>query len=289
MIAMTDATTHELDVRPIGGALGAEIRGVDLNRLDESDRQAIRAAFADHLVLFFPDQDLTPDGHRDFASMWGELEVVPALRKLDDEHPEIVVLDDADTPAADVWHTDVTFASSPPITAILHMVTCPPVGGDTMWINLYQAYETLSAPLRDMLEGCTAIHVNTYGTGQVAEHPVVRVHPETGRKSLYVNRIFTSHIRQLSRPESDTLLGFLYRWSEQPRFSVRYRWQPGGVGMWDNRCTLHAAVNDWSGSRVIQRITVLGDEPVAASPTRWPKHEPAANGASDFYGMAYPF
>jgi taurine dioxygenase len=199
------------------------------------------------------------------------------------------VLDDADTPAADVWHTDVTFSKHPPIGAILHMIECPPVGGDTQWINLYQAYETLSEPLKEMLEGTTAIHVNRYGTGDVAEHPVVRVHPETGRKSLYVNRIFTSHIRQLSRPESDALLPFLYRWCEQTKFSVRYRWQKGAVGMWDNRCTLHSAVNDWQGRRVIQRITVLGDTPTGVAAPRWDKHEPSSNGASDFYGMSYPF
>ena len=240
-------------------------------------------------MLFFRDQRLTPEGHKAFASSFGEMEVVPALPKLDDDHPEIVVLDDTATPAADVWHTDVTFSPTPPITSILHMVECPPVGGDTMWINLYQAYETLSAPMKEMLEGLTAIHVNRYGTGQVAEHPVVRVHPVTGRKSLYVNRIFTSHIRQLSRPESDALLPFLYRWSEQNRFSVRFRWAQDSVAMWDNRCTLHAVVNDWDARRVVQRITVLGDHPVAAGEIRWPKHEQKANGASDFYGASYPF
>lgn len=280
---------EQLDVRPVGAALGAEVHGVDLNRLSDAQSEAMRQAFSDHLVLFFPGQDLTPDGHRRFASMFGELEVVPSLEKLDDDHPEIVVLDDAKTPAADVWHTDVTFSETPPITAILHMVNCPPVGGDTQWINLYQAYETLSEPMREMLEGMTAIHLNKYGTGQVAEHPVVRIHPETGRKSLYVNRIFTSHIRQLSRPESDALLPFLYRWSEQSRFSVRYRWSNGDVGMWDNRCTLHQRINDWQGTRVIQRITVLGDKPVGVGEPRWGKHEPNSNGASDFYGTAYPF
>ena len=278
-----------IDIRPVGAALGAEIHGIDLNHLSDDEVEGIFQAFADHLVLFFPGQNLSPDGHREFAARFGELEVVPILQKLDEAHPEIVVLNDADTPAADVWHTDVTFSERPPITAILHMVDCPPVGGDTQWINLYQAYETLSAPLREMLEGMTAIHVNNYGSGQVAEHPVVRVHPETGRKSLYVNRIFTSHIRQLSRPESDTLLPFLFRWCEQSNFSVRYRWHTGDVGMWDNRCTLHQRINDWQGERTIQRITVLGDKPTGVGEPRWPKHEPSANGASDFYGKAYPF
>ncbi|NNE74446.1 MAG: taurine dioxygenase, partial [Acidimicrobiales bacterium] len=144
-------------------------------------------------------------------------------------------------------------------------------------------------PMREMLEGCTAIHVNKYGTSQVSEHPVVRVHPVTGRKSLYVNRIFTSHIRQLSRPESENLLRFLYRWCEQSKFSVRYRWSAGDVGMWDNRCTLHQAVNDWQGRRVIQRITVLGDKPTGVGEPRWDKYDHKFNGASDFYDMQYPF
>ncbi len=281
--------TVELDIRPVGAALGAEVHNLDLNTLSGEQAVAVQQAFADHLVLFFPGQHLTPDGHRAFASLFGELEVVPQLAKLDDEHPEIVVLNDSDTPAADVWHTDVTFADNPPITAILHMVKCPDVGGDTQWINLYRAYETLSAPMQEMLEGLTAMHVNKYGTGQVAEHPVVRVHPVTGRKSLYVNRIFTSHIRQLSRPESDTLLPFLYRWCEQSQFSVRYRWNAGDVGMWDNRCTLHQRVNDAKVDRTLQRITVLGDNPIGASEPRFPKHVPDSNGASDFYGAAYPF
>ena len=278
-----------IDVRPVGAALGADVCGVDLDALTDTQIDEIRQAFADHLVLFFPDQRLSPDGHRSFVSVFGELEVVPALTKLDDDHPEIVVLNDADTPAADVWHTDVTFAEHPPITAILHMVEGPPFGGDTQWINLYRAYETLSAPMKDMLEGLTAVHANNYGTGARAEHPVVRVHPDTGMRSLYVNRIFTSHIPQLSRPESDTILQYLFRWSEQANFSVRHRWQPGDVAMWDNRCTLHQRVNDWNGNRTMRRITVLGDAPVGVAEPRWDHHRPDTNGASDFYGIAYPF
>lgn len=277
-----------LDIRPVGGALGAEIHGVDLNDLTPAEQAAIHAAFAEHQVIFFRDQELTPDGHVAFASSFGELEVISGLPKLDDDHPEIVVLDDAATPAADVWHTDVTYSPSPPITSILHMIECPPVGGDTMWISLARAYETLSTPMQETLEGLTAVHRNSYGKGS-AEHPVVRVHPVTGRKSLYVNRIFTSHIPQLSRPESDALLPFLYRWCEQPSFAVRFRWQPGSVAMWDNRCTLHAVVNDWSDRRIVQRITVLGDDPSGAAAPRWEHHEPDTHGASAFYGIAYPF
>mgnify|MGYP001822901748 CR=1 FL=1 len=252
-----------IDIRPVGAALGAEIHGIDLNHLSDDEVEGIFQAFADHLVLFFPGQNLSPDGHREFAARFGELEVVPILQKLDEAHPEIVVLNDADTPAADVWHTDVTFSESPPITAILHMVDCPPVGGDTQWINLYQAYETLSAPLREMLDGMTAIHVNNYGSGQVAEHPVVRVHPETGRKSLYVNGAFTVGIKGMRRSESDALLGYLFRHAVRERFTCRVRWEPGTLTMWDNRSVQHYALHDYAGhSRHMRRITVKGDRPV---------------------------
>lgn len=281
--------TVELDIQQVSASLGAEVRGVDLNNLTDGEFAAIEQAFADHLVLFFPDQSLTLQGHRDFAARWGELEVVATLPKADEGFEEIVELADTQTPTADVWHTDVTFRPEPPITSILHMVDCPPVGGDTMWANLYDAYETLSTPMRDLLDGLTAIHANTYGEGH-AEHPVVRVHPTTGRKSLYVNRIFTSHIRQLSRPESELLLRYLYRWSEQNSFVCRYRWSQGTVAMWDNRCTLHSVANDgWDGTRTIQRITVLGDKPTGVGEPRWDKHVADRNGASDFFGHAYPF
>ena len=279
-----------LDIRKVGGALGAEILDVDLNTVDAAQMEAIHQAFEEHLVLFFPGQSLSPEGHRRFASAFGELEVVPHLEKLDEDHPEIVVLNDENTPAADVWHADVTYSETPPLASVLHMVECPPVGGDTQWANLHLAYETLSDPIKDMLVGLTAHHKQAYGARDaVAEHPVVRIHPNTGRKSLYVNRIFTQYIKQLSRPESDMLLAFLYRWSEQSRFAVRYRWSPGAVGIWDNRVTLHQAVNDWDGRRVIQRITVLGDKPVGMGEPRWANHKPNANGASDFYGIAYDF
>ncbi len=277
-----------MEIKLVGGSLGAEVHGVDLNNLSDDENEAVLQAFADHLVLFFPGQNLTHEGHHRFASLFGELEVNDMLVHFDEDFPEIVVLDSADTPTADVWHTDVTFRESPPITSILNMVKCPPVGGDTMWINLYDAYEGLSAPMKEMLEGMTAIHVNTYGEGH-AEHPVVRIHPQTGRKSLYVNRIFTKHIRQLSRPESDILLPFLIRWCEQGSFSVRHRWSAGDVAMWDNRCTLHSVANDFEGQRIIQRITVLGDKPVGVGEPRWAKHKADTNGASDFYGTAYPF
>ena len=182
---MSTATT--LDVRPLSGALGAEIHGVDLEHLPDETFAAIRTALQDHLVLFFPDQHLTPAGHKAFGRRFGELEIHPFIPKLDDEHPEIVVLDGDRGARADVWHTDVTFSPHPPMASILHMVTSPTRGGDTMFTNQYLVYEGLSAPLRDLVDGLTAIHTaSVFGhPEQQVEHPVVRVHPETHRPSLY--------------------------------------------------------------------------------------------------------
>jgi taurine dioxygenase len=269
---MTTAVT--LDVRPVSGALGAEVRGVRLGHLDDQELAAVRAVLLEHLVLFFPDQHLEPDEHIAFASWWGELEVHPFIPKLDPEHQQIVVLDGDKGGRADVWHTDVTFRADPPICSILQMNVCPSAGGDTMFTNQYRVYESLSEPIQELCRGLTAIHsARPFGHPEMqAEHPVVRVHPETGRRSLYVNRTFTERIVQLDRAASAALLDYLYTFSEQPQFTCRYRWAEGTVGMWDNRVTQHYAVNDYSEPRQIQRITVIGDHP-EGEPPRWPAAE----------------
>jgi taurine dioxygenase len=162
------------------------------------------------------------------------------------------------------------------------MVVCPARGGDTMFTNQHLVYESLSAPMRELLDGLTAVHTAAvFGhPEQRAEHPVVREHPVTQRRSLYVNRQFTSHIPQLRRGESDALLAYLCSFSEQPPFQCRYRWEPGGIGIWDNRCTQHYAVNDYDEPRLIQRVTVLGDDP-QGSPPRWPDHTPRHMSAAE--------
>jgi taurine dioxygenase len=271
---MTTATSTSLDVRPISGTLGAEVAGVDLAHLDDATWDAVRRAWLEHLVLFFPAQHLSADAHVALGRRLGEPEIHPFIPKLDDTHPEIVVLDSERGGKADTWHTDVTFSPTPPLASILQMNVCPARGGDTMWTNQYLAYETLSPPLRDLLDGLTAVHAATpFGHPEItAAHPAVRVHPETGRQSLFVNRTFTSHFVELRRPESDALLDYLCRWSEQPQFQCRYRWHEGSVGIWDNRCTQHYAINDYDERRVIQRVTVLGDAPVGGAP-KWPPFE----------------
>ncbi|MGW3469809.1 TauD/TfdA dioxygenase family protein [Saccharopolyspora sp. NPDC000995] len=275
-------TDNHFDVRPVSGALGAEVRGVPLDALTDSDFTAVRELLLNHLVLFFPDAaGLEPEAHKAFGRRFGELEVHPFLPKLPG-HDELVVLDSDQGARADVWHTDVTFSPSPPIASVLQLVECPPAGGDTMWSNQYLAFEALSAPVSELLEGLTAVHVFEHPNGSFrseAEHPVVRTHPETGRRSLYVNRMFTRRIPQLTSGESDALLNHLFEVSESPQRVCRYRWVPGAVAVWDNRATQHYAVNDYAGRRVGRRVTVLGDMPVG-EPARWPHHEEGALSAS---------
>ena len=276
----------DLEVRPVSGSLGAEVIGADLRSLDDEGFERVRALLVEHLVLFFPDQHLTPDEHRAFAVRFGEPEIHPFIPKLDEDHPEIVVLRAENGFIADVWHTDVTFDASPPVCSVLQALEMPPAGGDTMWANQYLAYERLSEPMKELVCGLTAIHsAANYGhPEQQAEHPVVRVHPDTGRPSLFVNQQFTRRIPQLSRDESEALLAFLYAHSTQPHLACRYAWREGTVGIWDNRCTQHCAVNDYSGPRAISRVTILGDTPEAAfdcgrfEPYQAPRTSAAASG-----------
>ena len=273
--------TASLSVAPLSGALGAEIHGIDLEHVTDDGFGAIKQALLDHLVIFFPDQHLTPDAHRAFARRFGEVEIHPYLPKLDADHPEIVVLEADEGYIADLWHSDVTWSDSPPIASILHMVKCPTRGGDTIWTNQYLIYDSLSPPLRELLDGLTAVHTaSIFGHPEhQAEHPAVRVHPETGRHSLYVNRQFTSHFPQLRRSESDALLNVLFGFAEQPQFQCRYRWSAGAIGIWDNRCTQHYVVNDFDEPRRIERVTVLGDHP-EGKPPRWEHWKPKGMSAA---------
>jgi taurine dioxygenase len=172
---------------------------------------------------------------------------------------------------ADEWHTDLTFQENPALMSVLHMVTCPETGGDTMWSSLYAAYEELSDPMKSLCDGLTALHdaLPHNHPEMTTIHPVVRVHPVTGRKALYVNEHFTRRIVEMNATESEALLGHLTRWVANPRFTVRYHWTPGTIGIWDNRCTQHFVLNDFTGERVIQRVTVVGDDVQGAEPPRW--------------------
>lgn len=273
---MAIAETSSITVRKTGGSLGAEVTGVDLNDIDDADFAAIKTALDENLVIFFPGQQLTLEGHRGFAGRFGELECHPYIPKVDETIPEVVRIDDKSR--ADTWHTDVTFSKHPPIASVFHYISGPDAGGDTMWTNMYMAYDELSQPMKDMLEGLTATHAaHLFGEpDDTAVHPVVRVHPDTGRKCLYVNRTWTHYINELTRYESSALLQFLYAHSEQPHMTARRSWNPGDVCVWDNRCTMHIAVDDWGDApRVVHRVTVLGDHPQPAGDLRYEPYEDA--------------
>ena len=259
-----------MDVRRLNPIIGGEITDIDLRSLSETDMAAIKEALLEHLVLFFPNQPLTLEEHVALGRRFGELEVHPNLGKASEDAPEVVQLRASEGGIADEWHTDVTFLPHPSVMSIMHMTVCPPSGGDTMWANQYVAFEKLSPPLKEMLSGLTALHdADPHDKAHMkAIHPVVRIHPETGRRSLLVNEHFTRRIVEMRHSESKVLLDYLTAWSVRPEFSVRYQWTPDTIAMWDNRCTQHYVVNDFVGERVINRVTVLGDDPVG-DPPRW--------------------
>ena len=264
-----------MNVRKLSTSLGAEIDGIRLANLSSTEAEHIRDLLHEHQVLFFPEQHPTPDEHVAFGEHFGELDSHPNLKNPFLEHNQVFELAASHMGIADEWHSDITFQESPSVMAILHMVKCPPVGGDTMWANMYRAYDELSAPLREFCEGLTAVHdaAPHLRPEQTAIHPVVRIHPVTGRKSLFVNEHFTRRIVQLSHEESQVILGHLTRWVSNPRFTLRYHWTAGTVAMWDNRCTQHFVINDFVEERIIQRVTVMGDEPKGArSEPAWPPY-----------------
>ena len=275
-----------LDIERRAGTIGASVTGLDVRTLDDDTFATILDAWYEHLVLFFPGQDLTPTEHRDFARRFGRLEVHPLTEKLEGV-PEVTLLHSDRGGRADVWHTDVTFSESPPIAAVLQQISGPRVGGDTMWANQYLAYETLSAPMRSFLDELSAIHTS-WAQGRPdmkAERPVVLTHPVTGRRALAVNRLFTKRIPQLSPDESDALLAQLFDWGDQPEFTVRWSWSPGDLAIWDNRCTRHYAIGDYDDERVMHRVTVLGDYAAPSTPSPWPHHEMARLSARSAYSI----
>ena len=255
----------------LAGSLGAEVRGIDLSAMTPQLADEVTDLLTEHLVLFFPEQFLEPEAHVAFARHFGELEGHPNLKNPFSNAPEIFELAATMGGIADEWHSDITFQPQPSVLAVLNMVRCPEVGGDTMWANMYKAYDELSEPLRDLCSGLTALHdADPHGKSELmATHPVVRVHPVTGKRSLFVNEHFTRRIVELSNDESQMLLGYLTKWVSNPRFTMRYRWSKGTIAMWDNRCTQHFVINDFDEERIIQRATVMGDLPEAAEPPRW--------------------
>ena len=284
------APSATLDLEPLGPGFGARVHGLDLGAADDAQVRAVRTALAQHKVLFFASQDLDPDAQVVLGRRLGEVtESHPVVPGVDEEHPEIYALDSAEGGFADVWHTDVTFVRRPPLGSVLRAVVLPPTGGDTQWADLQLAYESLSAPVQRLADSLVAVHdgtrefgyylaqrkaVETTWEGETyraltpVEHPVVRVHPETGRKGLFVNPGFTSHLAGVSDAESRHLLDLFYAHITKPEHIVRHRWSVGDVVMWDNRSTVHYANRDYGDQRrVMHRITLRGDEPVG--PASW--------------------
>jgi taurine dioxygenase len=287
---MTSTLTQPtLAIERLGPGFGAEVRGIDLATASDADVAAVRRALTEHKVLFFSGQDLDPDSQIALGNRLGSLTAShPVVPGLDEAHTEIYALDSADNGFADVWHTDVTFVRRPPLGSILRAVTLPPTGGDTNWADLELAYRSLSEPVRALADQLTAVHDGTrefgyylaqrrggegslwdgerYRSLEPVEHPVVRVHPETGRRSLFVNPGFTSHIVGVSDAESRHLLDLFYAHITKPEHIVRHRWQVGDVAMWDNRSTAHYANRDYGAARrVMHRVTLRGDEPVGVA------------------------
>ncbi|MET7936434.1 TauD/TfdA family dioxygenase [Streptomyces sp. NPDC005322] len=271
---------ERFEVVPQGRVIGAEIRGVDLSRpLEPALREELNRALLEWKVLFFRGQHLTSAQQRGFARHWGELETNPLLATGSSE--DVVRFDKSAgaTPTFEnVWHADVTFRERPALGAVLQLHEVPPIGGDTMWADMAAAYDNLPAEVKDRIEGATAVHdfipgfARFYGPERLApfqemfppvEHPVVRVHPETGRRLLFVNTSFTTRITGMERAESDRLLSFLCRQAHVPEYQVRFRWHPGDVAFWDNRATQHYAVGDYAPHRrVAERVAIEGDRPV---------------------------
>lgn len=271
---MSDVLTTTFDVRPLSGALGAEIHSLRLSEITDEEFAELRRLLLQYLVIFIPDQqEWSPASRIAFGRRFGNLEIHGYLPHLD-EHPEVQIIDSEHGGKIPIWHTDMTYQANPPIGTVLQIVRSPGRGGDTMWSNQYLAYEALSAPLRELLDGLTAIHaIHIPGLDSRAEHPVVRVHPETGRRALFVNRAHTSHIVQLSRNESDALLQFLTEFSTSPQFTCRYQWRSDDVAIWDNRVTQHYAIDDYMDRRTGLRVVILGDHPTGNKP-RWGQYQP---------------
>jgi len=285
---------RRIEVKPVAGALGAEIGRVSLGRLDDETFAEIKAAWLEHLVVFFRDQSITPEQQIAFAKRFGEIHHHPFMKGMD-EYPDIleIIKEEGDTKAfGEVWHTDQMFNPKPAKATILYARETPDAGGDTLFANMYLAYETLSEPMKALLGG-----VKTWNVGDrkklmdadkigitregryagnekmsaklrdpgelvtEAAHPLVRTHPETGRKALYISN-HTQTLDGFKNAEARPIIDYLRAHAVEPEFTCRFRWQVGSMAIWDNRCTQHRALNDYPGKRRrMHRITIAGDAP----------------------------
>ena len=276
--------SNALEVRPVAGALGAEILGVDLSHdLGDESVAAIREAWLKHLVIFFRDQTLPPERFLAVARRFGEAVEYPFIKGIEGfpEITPVIKLEHETMNFGGLWHSDTAYLERPPMATMLIAREVPPFGGDTLFANMYLAYETLSDGMKRLLDGL--VTVNSSAKADVtktredrmrdgakedakkqytAEHPVVRTHPETGRKALYINGGHTVRFKDMTEQESAPLLQFLFQHATRPEFTCRFRWGVGSIALWDNRCTQHNPINDYHGfRRVMHRVTLAGDRP----------------------------
>ncbi len=275
--------TADFDIEPIGPTIGAEIHGLDLSRqIDRETADALEAALVEHKVIYARDQHITTAQQVAFGRLFGELEVHPF--RPEGDFPEIMVLDNhKDNPvlSTDVWHSDTTFRDCPTKYSILRCLEIPKVGGDTLWADMCAAYDGLSVALKGMIDELDAVHDfknfrALFGDSDEDReklrqmeklypnptHPVLRTHPVTGKKALFVNPQFTLRIKGLKAAESDALLQLLYEQAHVPEYQFRLRWKPGTIVLWDNPSTQHYAANDYyPNRRHMERVAVIGDRP----------------------------
>jgi taurine dioxygenase len=278
--AADEAAPYEtITIDKLTPIIGAEIGGVDLARPSNQQMDEIHRALAENLVIFFRDQHLTQEQHLDFGRHFGELHIHPAAPS-EPGHPALMIIKaDKDSPRAngEGWHSDVSCDEEPPMGSILYIRQCPPRGGDTLFASMYAAYDALSDRMKTYLQGLTALHDGeenyrgTYANFGVkdkpayprAVHPVIRTHPVTGKKALYVNKGFTRRILDLPVDESTGVLNYLFEHMANPLFQCRFRWRENSIAFWDNRCAQHRAMWDyWPHTRYGNRVTVKGDRPV---------------------------
>ena len=268
--------TAKLSIRPLNPTIGAEVAGVDLSApLDAETIADIRQALLDHLVLFFRDQELTPEQHFRFSEYFAPV-MIPTIDTISTEQPGVTVIDQVAPKGeyTDRWHTDHTFVEETPLGAILRAVELPSAGGDTCFASMYAAYESLSPHMQRFLETLTAVHSTEIVSRAIAHlknvetrqelqtvHPVIRVHPETGRKLLFVCGNFTTRVVELSEAESDALLALLFEHIKNAAFQCRFQWRVNSVAFWDNRCTQHCAIPDYTERRLMYRTMIRGDRP----------------------------
>ncbi len=282
--ASRNAVAAKIEVRPIAGALGAEVHGVDLaGPLDAATVAQIRRAFLEHQVIFFRDQPLGLEQYMAFATHMGTPIEYPFVKGVEG-YPHVIEvkkLEHEKVNFGGVWHSDTSYLDQPPMGSMLLAREVPPYGGDTLFASQYLAYEALSAGMKKLLEGLRGVNssakadvsrtredlIKAGGRSEAkkdynAAHPVVRTHPETGRKALYVNVAHTARIEGMSDAESAPLLAYLFQHQVRPEFTCRFSWQPGSIAFWDNRCAQHNPVNDYHGfRRVMHRITLAGERP----------------------------